>query len=74
MKVFASNKGLLDSLTCHHCAIGACPIAAQATLLSYRLFLPQGVTERFVTVPEEVLEVIEEGRANRRVAVTSMYA
>ena len=31
----------------------------------------QGVTERFVTVPEEILEAIEEGKANRRVAITS---
>lgn len=32
---------------------------------------PQGVTERFVTSPEEVLSVIEEGKANRHVSVTS---
>ena len=31
----------------------------------------QGVTERFVTSPEEVLSVIEEGKANRHVSVTS---
>ena len=33
----------------------------------------QGATERFVSSPEEVMEVIEEGKANRHVAVTSMY-
>ena len=32
---------------------------------------PQGVTERFVTSPEEVLAVIEEGKSNRHVSVTS---
>ena len=31
----------------------------------------QGVTERFVTTPEEVFEAIEEGKSNRQVAVTS---
>jgi len=31
----------------------------------------KGATERFVSSPEEVLEVIEEGKANRHVAVTS---
>ena len=31
----------------------------------------QGATERFVSSPEEVLEVIEEGKSNRHVAVTS---
>ena len=31
----------------------------------------KGATERFVSSPEEVLEVIEEGKSNRRVAVTS---
>ena len=33
----------------------------------------QGATERFVSSPEEVMECIEEGKANRHVAVTSMY-
>ena len=33
----------------------------------------QGATERFVSSPEEVMEVIEEGKANRHVAVTSTY-
>nr|CAG4638948.1 EOG090X014G [Daphnia magna] len=32
----------------------------------------KGVTERFVTSPEEVFEVIEEGKANRHIAVTNM--
>lgn len=31
----------------------------------------KGATERFVSSPEEVFEVIEEGKANRHVAVTS---
>ena len=34
----------------------------------------QGATERFVSSPEEVMEVIDEGKANRHVAVTSKYA
>jgi len=33
----------------------------------------QGATERFVSSPEEVMEVIDEGKANRHVAVTSEY-
>ncbi len=32
----------------------------------------KGATERFVSCPEEVFEVIEEGKANRHVAVTNM--
>ena len=32
----------------------------------------KGATERFVSSPEEVFEVIEEGKSNRHVAVTSM--
>lgn len=32
----------------------------------------KGATERFVSSPEEVLEVIEEGKANRHIAVTNM--
>lgn len=31
----------------------------------------KGATERFVSSPEEVLEVIEMGKSNRHVAVTS---
>ena len=31
----------------------------------------KGVTERFVSAPEEVFEVIEIGKANRHIAVTS---
>lgn len=34
----------------------------------------KGATERFVSSPEEVFEVIEEGKANRHIAVTSMFA
>ena len=33
--------------------------------------LLQGATERFVSSPEEVYEVLEEGKSNRHVAVTS---
>lgn len=33
----------------------------------------KGATERFVSSPEEVFEVIEEGKSNRHIAVTSMY-
>ena len=36
-------------------------------------FVCQGCTERFVSSPEEVMDVIDEGKANRHVAVTSMY-
>ncbi|XP_019378340.1 PREDICTED: kinesin heavy chain [Gavialis gangeticus] len=32
----------------------------------------KGCTERFVSSPEEVLDVIDEGKANRHVAVTNM--
>lgn len=32
----------------------------------------KGATERFVSSPEEVMEVIDEGKANRHVAVTNM--
>lgn len=35
------------------------------------LRLLQGCTERFVSSPEEVMDVIDEGKANRHVAVTS---
>uniref|UniRef100_A0A3B3UFI6 Kinesin-like protein n=1 Tax=Poecilia latipinna TaxID=48699 RepID=A0A3B3UFI6_9TELE len=34
--------------------------------------LLQGCTERFVSSPEEVMDVIDEGKANRHVAVTNM--
>jgi hypothetical protein len=33
----------------------------------------KGATERFVSSPEEVFEVIEEGKANRHIAVTSEW-
>lgn len=33
----------------------------------------KGATERFVSSPEEVFEVIEEGKSNRHIAVTSNY-
>lgn len=34
---------------------------------------PQGCTERFVSSPEEILDVIDEGKSNRHVAVTSEH-
>ncbi len=34
----------------------------------------KGATERFVTTPDEVFEVIEEGKSNRHIAVTSKTA
>lgn len=34
----------------------------------------QGCTERFVSSPEEVMDVIDEGKANRHVAVTSKHS
>ena len=36
-------------------------------------FCHQGATERFVSSPEEVMESIDEGKANRHVAVTSKW-
>uniref|UniRef100_A0A8C7KZ89 Kinesin-like protein n=1 Tax=Oncorhynchus kisutch TaxID=8019 RepID=A0A8C7KZ89_ONCKI len=36
------------------------------------VILSQGCTERFVSSPEEVMDVIDEGKANRHVAVTNM--
>ena len=47
------------------------PLPPLPTSLCYHDLFPQGVTERFIAVPEEIMEVIEEGKANRRVAVTS---
>lgn len=32
----------------------------------------KGATERFVSSPDEVFEVIEEGKSNRHIAVTSV--
>uniref|UniRef100_A0A3B3RYS9 Kinesin-like protein n=1 Tax=Paramormyrops kingsleyae TaxID=1676925 RepID=A0A3B3RYS9_9TELE len=32
----------------------------------------QGCTERFVSCPEEVMDIVDEGKANRHVAVTNM--
>lgn len=37
------------------------------------IFLRQGCTERFVSSPEEILDVIDEGKSNRHVAVTSEW-
>ena len=36
------------------------------------LFFFKGVTERFVSSPDEVLEIMEEGKNNRHIAVTNM--
>jgi hypothetical protein len=33
----------------------------------------KGATERFVSSPEDVFEVIEEGKSNRHIAVTSKF-
>ena len=41
------------------------------TCCDYFITLNQGATERFVSSPEEVMEIIDEGKANRHVAVTS---
>lgn len=38
---------------------------------SDHFYVLQGCTERFVSSPEEVMEVIDEGKSNRHVAVTS---
>ncbi|KAM9859692.1 kinesin heavy chain [Aulostomus maculatus] len=38
----------------------------------YRVPYVKGCTERFVTSPDEVMDVIDEGKANRHVAVTNM--
>lgn len=40
-------------------------------ILYWCVFHCQGCTERFVSSPEEVMDVIDEGKANRHVAVTS---
>lgn len=54
--------------------MGVCLCAA-----SYDSFSPslsscaQGCTERFVSSPEEVMDVIDEGKSNRHVAVTSEF-
>jgi len=37
------------------------------------LFCCQGCTERFVSSPEDVMDVIDEGKTNRHVAVTSKW-
>lgn len=39
----------------------------------FMFFYWQGCTERFVSSPEEVMDVIDEGKANRHVAVTSRF-
>ncbi|CAI8013143.1 Kinesin heavy chain [Geodia barretti] len=46
------------------------PIGESKTKVPY----VKGITERFATSPEEVLAVVEEGKSNRKVAVTNMNA
>ena len=52
-------------------------IASKANLAVHedkdRVVYVKGATERFVSSPEEVFEVIEEGKSNRHVAVTSKF-
>uniref|UniRef100_A0A8C6TBE7 Kinesin-like protein n=1 Tax=Neogobius melanostomus TaxID=47308 RepID=A0A8C6TBE7_9GOBI len=50
-------------------SVNVCCVAPHVNL---RLAHAQGCTERFVTSPEEVMDVIDEGKANRHVAVTNM--
>jgi hypothetical protein len=49
-------------------------IFANFSYLYFFLPVVQGVTERFVTTPEEVLAVLEEGKSGRHVSVTSESA
>ena len=54
------------------------PLSSSGTLLwkaiiNYYFFFFQGASERFVSSPEEVMEIIDEGKANRHVAVTSKW-
>lgn len=48
-------------------------LIAENRVVVFKVFhvLCQGCTERFVSSPEEVMDVIDEGKANRHVAVTS---
>lgn len=75
------------SITCRNCAYGRVSVQIDAVWCVYLgyiclfLFLRKieclcfvfnkGCTERFVTSPEEVMDVIDEGKVNRHVAVTS---
>ena len=51
------------------------PLSSSGTLLwkAINFFFFQGASERFVSSPEEVMEIIDEGKANRHVAVTSKW-
>lgn len=42
-----------------------------SSLFCFPLSSSQGCTERFVSSPDEVMDVIDEGKSNRHVAVTS---
>jgi hypothetical protein len=58
------------------CCSCICLVAVSKVNLSVhedknRVPFVKGATERFVSSPEEVFEVIEEGKANRHIAVTS---
>lgn len=69
------------AITCRECAY--MERFVQLDAFWYRCFLflgmteclcfvfNKGCTERFVTSPEEVMDVIDEGKVNRHVAVTS---
>lgn len=46
-------------------------VSTAVSVLSVLFVSCQGCTERFVSSPEEVMDVIDEGKANRHVAVTS---
>lgn len=55
-----------------------CPFLVSKVNLSVhedknRVPFVKGATERFVSSPEEVFAVIEEGKANRHIAVTSKF-
>lgn len=52
------------------------PLSSSGKLLRKAIiifFFYQGASERFVSSPEEVMEIIDEGKANRHVAVTSEW-
>lgn len=57
----------------------SCSISTAVMILQYQycsnstllMCSCQGCTERFVSSPDEVMDVIDEGKANRHVAVTS---
>lgn len=49
-------------------------LICRSKFMGYLSICPlQGCTERFVSSPEEILDVIDEGKSNRHVAVTSEW-